>query len=443
MNKILSICMILGAAVLFTACAGEEDDLFDKSAAERLNEMRDVYCARLEAQPAGWAMQYYPTEEEDGYLILADFNADHSVKVAMRNSFTNNSYKECTSLWDVITDNGPVLSFNTYNDLLHIFSDPADTWGGDTGTGIGGDYEFVVVEAPEDASYMMLKGKKRGTYTLLTPLEQGTDFETYFTEVINFQNTYLPMTRPNYVYLKRAEDEAIYGKSFIFELETSNRAMLYPEGSDPVTEGVVYPFIVTQRSGKFYLRFRDQISMGDGEMVREFVYDETLDKFICTDDEKFSIEGEGTAEFFIRTILQTTRWQWQRNNDMSEKMQTAYDDVFNAFKDKGYSLLNMSFGLENNQTSLRINFRQKQSNRKVSFLYDLALDGEDVNITYKGPEADGAQATLDAMPQLASYVQSFNGKYHVTASLSKFDQSSLRLTSANDADYWVDVKMVK
>ena len=128
---------------------------------------------------------------------------------------------------------------------------------------------------------------------------------------------------------------------------------------------------------------------------------------------------------------------------MSEKMQTAYDDVFNAFKDKGYSLLNMSFGLENNQTSLRINFRQKQSNRKVSFLYDLALDGEDVNITYKGPEADGAQATLDAMPQLASYVQSFNGKYHVTASLSKFDQSSLRLTSANDADYWVDVKKVK
>ena len=435
--------MILGASVLFTACAGEEDDLFDKSAAERLNEMRDIYCARLEAQPAGWAMQYYPTDEEDGYLILADFNADHSVKVAMRNAFTYNAYKECTSVWDIITDNGPVLSFNTYNDLFHIFSDPSDTWGGDTGTGIGGDYEFVVVDAPEDASYMMLKGKKRGTYTLLTPLEQGTDFETYFTEVINFQDTYLPMTRPNYVYMKREGDESISAKSYIFELETSNRAMLYPEGGDPVMDGVVYPFIITQRSGKYYLRFRDQISMGDGEVVREFVYDETLDKFVCTDDENYSIEGEGTAEFFIRSINETTRWQWQRNNDMSEKMQAAYDDVFNAFKDKGYSLLNMSFGLENNQTSMRINFRQKQSNRKVAFLYGLALDGEDVNISYKGPDGDGAQATLDAMPELASYVQSFNGKYHVTAALSKFDQSTLRLTSGSDADYWIDVKMVK
>ena len=41
MHKILSITMILGCAALFTACAGEEEDLFDKSAAERLNEMKE------------------------------------------------------------------------------------------------------------------------------------------------------------------------------------------------------------------------------------------------------------------------------------------------------------------------------------------------------------------------------------------------------------------
>lgn len=435
--------MILGAAVLFTACAGEEDDLFDKSAAERLNEMRDVYSARLEAQPAGWAMQYYPTDEADGYLILADFNADHSVLVAMRNEYTNNKYAECKSVWDIITDNGPVLSFNTYNDLFHIFSDPSDYWGGDTGTGIGGDYEFVVVDAPEDASYMMLKGKKRGTYTLLTPLEQGTDFETYFDQVITFQNTYLPLSAPNNAYLKGAATEAMNEKVYHFDLETSSQATLYPEGSDKVSFGEIYPFLVTQRGGKFYLRFRDQVNVGDGEVVREFVYDEIQDKFICTEDERFTIEAEDPGAFFIRMITDGTRWQWQRNNTMSDKMQEAYDAVFNAFKDLGYNLLNMSFGLENNQTSMRVNFRQKQSNRKVSFLYDFALDGDDINITYKGPDGDGAQATLDAMQPLADYVKSFNGKYKVSSSLTKFDQSDIRMISATDANYWVDLKMVK
>ena len=84
MNKILSLTLLIGAATLMIGCAGEEEDLFDKSAAERLNEMRSIYTSRLEAQPAGWAMQYYPTMNDDGYLILADFDANHSVKMCSK-----------------------------------------------------------------------------------------------------------------------------------------------------------------------------------------------------------------------------------------------------------------------------------------------------------------------------------------------------------------------
>ena len=162
-------------ALAFTSCAGEEDDIFSASAAERLNESSAKYSARLEAQPNGWAMQYYPTYQDEypygsGYLILMRFNPDFSVDVSMDNRFSNNTYATATSAWEVIKDNGPVLSFNSYNQCMHAFSDPEDIpWTEDSeqSEGCGGDYEFIIVDAPEDASYMMLKGKKRNTCSLL------------------------------------------------------------------------------------------------------------------------------------------------------------------------------------------------------------------------------------------------------------------------------------
>ena len=196
MKKIFCISLILASALAFSSCVKEEEDIFDKSAAERLNEASDLYSSRLMASPNGWAMQLYPTTQNEypygnGYLLLCRFNADHSVNVSMDNVFSDNKYAEDTSLWEVLTDNGPVLSFNSYNKCLHAFSDPYDLpFTGDkdntineTGTGAEGDYEFIIVDAPEDASYMMLKGKKRGTYNLLTPIEVGVDYKEYLADV--------------------------------------------------------------------------------------------------------------------------------------------------------------------------------------------------------------------------------------------------------------------
>ncbi len=444
MNKILSITMILGCAALFTACAGEEEDLFDKSAAERLNEMSSIYSQRLEAQPAGWAMQYYPTDDEDGYLILADFNADHSVKVAMNNAFTGNKYKEDESVWDVITDNGPVLSFNTYNELLHIFSDPSDTYGGETGTGIGGDYEFVIVDAPEDASYMMLKGKKRGTYTLLTPLEEGTDFETYLSDVITFQNTYLSASAPNKLFLIKHGTETIQGQTFKFNLNAASngrRAMVTPEGLDEITYGILYPFLVTKRGGKFYIRFRDFVAVNDGETVREFMYDDERDIFVGTDNEQCTIESEVPVAFMLKTINGNQRWAWQRSSTMSDKMKGIYDNMYNGFRAANLNLLDASFALNQGQLVMRVRSREKSSTNNTLFLYEMTADGEDLNIAFKGASTEGAQKMMDSIAGLAEFLQTFNGKYHVTPATTQFNMSQLRLTSAADAELWVETKL--
>lgn len=437
MNKILSMCMILGAAVLFTACAGEEDDLFDKSAAERLNEMRDVYSARLEAQPAGWAMQYYPTDEEDGYLILADFNADHSVLVAMRNAYTNYKYAECKSVWDVITDNGPVLSFNTYNDLFHIFSDPSDYWGGDTGTGIGGDYEFVVVDAPEDASYMMLKGKKRGTYTLLTPLEQGTDFETYFEDVYNFQDTYFSMYTPSYLYLKRVETEATTEKTFHLEFETTSRVMIYPDGTDAITDGVVYPFVLTKRAGKYYLRFRDQISVGDGLTVREFVYDETQDKFISVEDESSVICADVPSQFLANTWDEGHTWVVKKADENSAKYTDLVSKASSAMSsiNKRYSVKNVNMTKLSDGVS-QMSFQYGDAKQVAKFLFNYQITEGQLNYQYQQAADDASEKIRTRDAAIENLVKAFNGTFQVDRAITAFDFSRIKLTSATDSELW-------
>ena len=48
-NKILTAALLLGSLVMTTACSNEEDDIFDQSAAERLNAASETYSNLLTA----------------------------------------------------------------------------------------------------------------------------------------------------------------------------------------------------------------------------------------------------------------------------------------------------------------------------------------------------------------------------------------------------------
>lgn len=53
MNKILASLFIAASAFALTGCVGEEDEIFDKSAAERLNEVSGIYTQRLASSEGG------------------------------------------------------------------------------------------------------------------------------------------------------------------------------------------------------------------------------------------------------------------------------------------------------------------------------------------------------------------------------------------------------
>lgn len=450
---------MLAVTMGVTSCKNEEDDIFNASAAERLNAASDLYSARLTAQPNGWAMQYYPTYDDEapngaGYLLLNRFNKDYTVDVSGYNwphwenvfnvesrdyemkVFYNKQYITDTSYWQVITDNGPVLSFNSYNEALHLFSDP-DYY--ETGTGFGGDYEFVIVDAPEDASYMMLKGKKRGTYNLLTPVEEGVDYETYLREVSDFQDIHFTSRSPVGCFI-------MFGDS-VYNMEDASEGLpsIYPEGSDKIANQTFNPFLITKRGNDFYLRFRDAFKRDDMEGVLQdlrFIPEE--DRFVCPDNNDFRIEPHNANKFFWETFEKEHIYTLKREvpeEEMSAKMRDAFAVALNDMKgvNKNFVFDELRFrkGDENGLAEWVFKYQTTQSAREMAMVYEIAAESDGFKMTFKEAKTDYAANILNRVEGVKTIITNlFSQNFKVKGYGTQFDLSKVKFVAESDPDLW-------
>lgn len=161
MKKIFFYIMFAVAGLSLQSCLHDDDEIFDKPAAERINEAVANAKEVLTSSQEGWVMHYYVGQEYAyGGLNLAMKFTDG--KVQMYNETAKNSdgsYKSVVSTYKITRDQGPVLAFDTYNDLLHVYGDPAGSGPTDV-DGWEADYEFVIMNISEDQNTITLKGKK-------------------------------------------------------------------------------------------------------------------------------------------------------------------------------------------------------------------------------------------------------------------------------------------
>lgn len=302
MKKLLIYSLFAFAAFSFTACVNEEDDLFSESPAERLITAQRGTKATLVEAPNGWYMQYFTIDQEPGYNYLMSFDKTGTVKIAGNNSWIGGQYKEEESIFDMLADNGPVLSFSTFNTIFHIFADPDDVPEtpydilNEQGYGHKGDYEFIINSVTPER--IELQGKKWGKKIIMTPIPEGVDWQEFIGNLDARKNKLFSSKVPVYVMSTPQGN---------FYLSHANGGFFYivRTDGDPVVDTQYMPFTVGpdgMRLGYEFAGHNPQDLSADEKMAILNFKDAEDGSLVCTDEgQEAVITAPSAAELLSRS----------------------------------------------------------------------------------------------------------------------------------------------
>ncbi len=204
--------MCATAAMLSTSCTFEQEDFFDESASLRITHLNEDIQSRLVDQSTGenngWVIQYFVagTDELDfeGFNLFGRFYKDNKVTLASNHRYLRNGnankYTEHTSHYEMLAEEGPVLSFNTWNDILTVFEDPVSPSSApgrieQDGVGMNGDHNLVLKSYNENE--IVFRGERHSALVRFVPCDRS--FEEYIAAVNEFKNSITSNTMSNFI----------------------------------------------------------------------------------------------------------------------------------------------------------------------------------------------------------------------------------------------------
>ena len=204
--------MCATAAMLSTSCTFEQEDYFDESASLRITHLNEDIQSRLVNQSTGenngWVIQYFVagTDEMDfeGFNLFGRFYKNNTVTLASNHRYLRNGnankYTEHTSHYEMLAEEGPVLSFNTWNDILTVFEDPVSPTSApgsieQDGVGMNGDHNLVLKSYNENE--IVFRGERHSALVRFVPCDRS--FEEYIDAVNEFKNSITSNTMSNFI----------------------------------------------------------------------------------------------------------------------------------------------------------------------------------------------------------------------------------------------------
>ena len=452
MKKIfnLSMIMLLGCSLAFTSCLKqEEDDIFDKDAVDRLEDAKVEYTNILTDQGGKWAMEYFANENEQGYVFVFDFNKDGSVTISGDNKWIameknggmiSHMFDEDTSLWEVIADDGPVLTFNTYNRVLHMFSSPenipseGEDATNETGYGHEGDYEFDLMKYTGDTLY--LEGKKYKLPIVMYRLPESTSAADYLNQI----NDMLASTN-----VTKFPDLVLYGangKEYIVNNMSTQVLQFYRRGTYKVDTQVEASCLATAHG----IRFLNPVWLIDDTLQTKTMWVQNFERqpdgsFLCTDDGVSVIKSVELA-----SVVADSSYTWKLDNaNLGGAFDNAYTeltDACNTLKSpyqKKLQFVQFGFDTKNKKCALQIKVGTATLNFFMEHIQELSDTEVKFNISVEGD--NNANRYSAQREEFGKLINLFNQTFEVTTE-NALNPSRLKLTSkANAADYfYIDVQ---
>nr|MBP7472002.1 DUF4302 domain-containing protein [Prevotella sp.] len=261
MRKIIYSLLLLSMTFSLQSCLHDDEEIFDKPAAQRLSETITADKELLESATNGWKLTYFTGQDYSGggYTFFTKFKngkAYVSGDIADSTSITSSDF-------DVVGDQGPVLTFNTYNEIMHYMAQPYIT----DVDGEQGDYEFVIMKTSQDT--IIVKGKKWGNIMTMTRVADTLKWSNYLADIAKMEKSF------EYTTFKSVVD----GVTYHFEMNTGTRQMsVYDDNSYHIT----IPYYVTPTG----ISFNSPISLGNGNKknVCNFIYNAKDLTMSCSDE---------------------------------------------------------------------------------------------------------------------------------------------------------------
>lgn len=433
MKTTVSILLVVALSSL-SSCIYEEKEIFSTPAAVRLNEAMAEAESTLVAAENGWAMHYFATSQSEGYTFLVKFAKDGMATVAGKNKYFP-EYTTDNSTFEVIGDNGPVLTFNSYNKVLHLFSNPKDPAGSTSldGLGLQGDYEFIILESTPDK--LRLKGKKRGTAIYLTKLASEVVWEEYMRELEKMDKLIFNAKVPK-LSLSVKENQ------FIVSDGSSHILTLTPVGDNVIGKEVKLPFIVTMEGIRLYEPF----TVGDVS-VQTFNLKEDKSELVATESQEARIAGPNIVQFF------TDPSTWLSNNyrlidatklggDFVTLYQAVVDECLGALKEQFgfFCFRTASFNPLPNGDALSLVCGKRIGNLKIE---TKIVDADKHLITFKDLETPDTNGALYCkhVPAITHFLKALCSRVYILSTDAPLCPVTMRLTDVENPANYITVSM--
>lgn len=419
-NKSTILLLTLGLA--FSACSRDEGNLFDKSAAERTVEALENAQKCLLDAPNGWEFLYFCNPTTRGYNILVKFDEHGQVTATAKNiPGFKDIVTDTNSTWEVVSDYGPILTFNTYNDVLHLWADPQSD-----GDGYLGDYEFLILEATPER--IVLKGKKHSGYSVLRRLPKDQDWTEYFTDIENMQ-------------------KQLFGNSNLFQAEYDGKTYTITNGSTGIftfadkgeapdeEDAEVLPFITTQE-GIYFSYLAPEVRYVPLELNNGVLKSSAI-----------TISAGNLAEYF-EYYLRLVAGYWKldikdANANLKDKI-TAFDTKLKVLYDNKRAVTkNMRWEDMNGsktEKALRYIYSSNGTDKELVdlvYLFNVTIKNGQLVVEYKGPGDDNAVNMLEKIPEIKDVLLTLNGTFNITPTDPINPTTGIEITDNNDTSKWI------
>ena len=419
-------------AATMVACSRDEESLFDKSAAERAQEAIETAFDVLTSNEAGWEVAYFPNLEASskGYNMVWKFNANGKVSATAKNSATtrNKMMTDSASTWAVKSDYGPILTFDTYNKVIHAFSDPQEN-----GAGLLGDYEFLILKATPEV--VILKGKKHSAYSVMRPMKT-TNLEAYFAACEKMQS-YL-FGNNNVATLNQGEE-----KMYLYN-GASGQFQSAAYGSPLVAETATYHPVCSTEDGII-------VSTGFGEELHEhiFLYDSVKGELV---GEAGSVMNAGNLNVLFSSYFTDNAYGWVIDTVGIDSVAPFLAQINAIANDKASKIKQMGFGYKQSLNryeggyfvQVQVGYKQngKGKEQVINLVWTVDLEMNENGMTVSNlamwdekPEDGNPDVTerwINAAPAVQGVVDALLGSFTAEPGANLFNAvSGMKLVGAN------------